>query len=210
MSPPSLVNPWLYGSLLPFHRLLLSLYFRSILITGTEHLPGEGPLVLAPKHYSRWDPLLIALLSTEPLRFMTNANQFSGLQGWLIQRLGAFAVNLARPSISSLRLAVELLQSGKKLVLFPEGGIVRDRPLRDLKSGLARLVLQAEATAPEPITIPILPVALRYQPDAIARAQVSIHICPPLYTRDYQQENEKQTAEALTQALQASLLEHLM
>uniref|UniRef100_A0ACD5GP18 Lysophospholipid acyltransferase family protein n=1 Tax=Desertifilum tharense IPPAS B-1220 TaxID=1781255 RepID=A0ACD5GP18_9CYAN len=86
-----------------------------------ENLPDTGPVVLAPKHYSRWDPLAIALLSIEPLYFMTNANQFSGVQGWFIQRLGAFPVELNRPSLSSLRCAVELLQQGKKLVLFPEG-----------------------------------------------------------------------------------------
>lgn len=201
------VKPWLYWSLFPIHRLFLSLYFGQIIFEGYEHLPEFGPVVLAPKHFSRWDPVVLSLLSTEPLWFMTNANQFEGFQGWLIQRLGAFPVDLNHPTISSFRCAIELLQVGKKLVMFPEGGIVRDRPLRSLKTGLARLVLQAEAK--EDVPIPIVPIAIRYDPGAYPCAKIFIHINPPLYSQEYRQENDKHTAIALTQALQEALLNGL-
>lgn len=200
------VAPWLYWSLLPIHRALLTLYFGRIEIRGREHLPKQGAVVFAPKHFSRWDPLILTLLTTQPLRFMTNANQFDGVQGWFIRRLGAFPVELAHPQLSSLRHTVELLLAGNKLLIFPEGGIVRDQTLRPLKSGLARLVLQAEATAPGPLAIPIVPIALRYDPGAYAGASVFIHISPPLYTQEYQQSNDKQTAQALTQALESALI----
>lgn len=203
------VSPWLYRSLLPIHRIFLSLYFGKIIIKGEEYLPELGPVVIAPKHYSRWDPLLISLLSREPLFFMTNANQFGGIQGWLIERLGAFPVELNHPTVSSMRNAIELLQAGKKLVLFPEGGIVRDRILRSLKPGLARLVLQAEAKLPQPTSIPIIPITLKYQPSAKFLADVFININPPIYSRDYRQKNDKQTAILLTQALETSLIESL-
>lgn len=203
------VKPWLYWTLFPIHRIFLSLYFGQIIVQGYEYLPEFGPVVLAPKHFSRWDPLVLCLLSTEPLRFMTNANQFEGFQGWLIRRLGAFPVDLNRPTVSSLRCAVELLQAGRKLVMFPEGGIVRDQPLRPIKSGLARLVLQAEAKMPQGVTIPIVPIAIRYNPGAYPCARIVIHISPPLYLQDYRQENDKQTALAVTQSLQTALLKGL-
>lgn len=160
-------------------------------------------MVLAVKHYSRWDPLILFLLTHKSLRFMTNANQFAGIQGWFIERLGAFPVEISRPQLSSLRHAVALLQAGERLVIFPEGGIVRDQPLRPLKSGLARLVLQAEASGVE---VPIVPIALRYEPGTRFGAEVIIQINPPLYTRDYRLGDEKQTAQALTLALQESLI----
>jgi 1-acyl-sn-glycerol-3-phosphate acyltransferase len=205
----SSVKTWLYWSLFPIHRVFLSLYFGQIIFEGYEHLPEFGPVVLAPKHFSRWDPLVLALLSTQPLRFMTNANQFEGFQGWLIQRLGAFPVDLNHPSVSSFRCAIELLQAGKKLVMFPEGGIVRDQPLRPLKTGLARLVLQAEAKIPEGVPISIVPIAIRYEPGAYPCARIFIYISPPLYSHEYRQENDKQTAIAITQALQDALLNSL-
>ncbi|MCA1994462.1 MAG: 1-acyl-sn-glycerol-3-phosphate acyltransferase [Coleofasciculus sp. S288] len=209
LTPSASVAPWLYWSLFPIHRAFVHLYFGQIIIKGHEHLPESGPVILAPKHFSRWDPVVLALLSTEPLWFMTNANQFEGFQGWLIQRLGAFPVDLNHPKVSSFRCAIELLQAGKKLVLFPEGGIVRDQPLRSLKTGLARMVLQAEATASEALTIPIVPIALRYDPGAYQGATVLINISSPLYSQEYRQDNDKQTAIALTQALESALLKAL-
>ncbi|MER3434908.1 MAG: 1-acyl-sn-glycerol-3-phosphate acyltransferase [Leptolyngbya sp. ERB_1_1] len=207
MSRPATVRPWLYWSLYSIHRTFLKLYFASITIHGREHLPEQGPLILASKHFSRWDPLVLSLLSQEPLRFMTNANQFEGIQGWMIERLGAFPVNLSRPSVASLRCAIELLQTGHKLVIFPEGGIVRDQPLRNFKTGLARLVLQAEENGD--LKVPILPIALSYSPIASPRANVSIRISAPLYTSAYRQENDKQTADLITQALYSKILEGL-
>ncbi|OKH39028.1 1-acyl-sn-glycerol-3-phosphate acyltransferase [[Phormidium ambiguum] IAM M-71] len=209
MNPEINLSSWLYWSLFPIHRLFLSLYFSKIMIQGAENLPEFGPVVLAPKHYSRWDPLLISLLSREPLFFMTNANQFSGIQGWFIERLGAFPVDLNQPTISSMRNAIELLQNGKKLVLFPEGGIVRDRILRSLKPGLARLVLQAEAKLPQPTSIPIVPITLKYQPNANFLSDVFININPPIYSRDYRQANDKLTAIVLTEVLENSLIQGL-
>lgn len=205
---PAWVDPWLYWSFLPFHRLFLSFYFRQIEIQGFEHLPINGPVVLVPKHFSRWDPVVLSVLSLEPLRFMTNANQFYGVQGWLIQRLGAFPVDLMQPKVSSFRTAIALLQSGKKLVLFPEGGIVQDQPVRSLKPGFARLILQAES-ALGPDTIPVVPIALRYQPRDQRCAAITIHISPPLYVSQFRQENEKQTAQRLTQAVEEGLLQGL-
>lgn len=206
MHPKLNLSSWLYWSLFPIHRIFLSLYFGKIVIQGEEHLPEFGPVVIAPKHYSRWDPLLISLLSREPLFFMTNANQFEGVQGWFIERLGAFPVDLNHPTVSSMRNAIELLQEGKKLVLFPEGGIVRDRILRSLKPGLARLVLQAESKLPQPASIPIIPITLKYQPSANFLADVFITIHPAIYSQDYRQENDKKTAVVLTEALETALI----
>jgi 1-acyl-sn-glycerol-3-phosphate acyltransferase len=90
-------------------------------------------------------------------------------------------------------------------MIFPEGGIVQDQPVRPLKSGFARLVLQAEATM-EGESIPVVPIAIHYQPDAQRGAAITIHICPPLRSRDYQQADEKHTAQELTEAVQNSLL----
>ena len=184
-------------------------YFRNITILGQENLPTQGPCILAPKHFSRWDPLVLSQLSAEPLRYMTNANQFSGIQGWFIQRLGAFPVDLSQPRISNLRQALNLLHEHNKLVIFPEGGIVRDQPLRNLRPGLARLTLQAETTATEKTIIPIIPIGIAYLPNVSLRASIIVHINTAIYSQNHQQATAKQTAQSLTKALQDSILESL-
>jgi 1-acyl-sn-glycerol-3-phosphate acyltransferase len=205
-SPP--VAPWLYWALFPWHRLLMRLYFSQIVIRGLEHLPQYGPVVWAPKHYSRWDPLVLGLLCRKPVRFMTRADQFVGWQGWLISILGGFPIDTDRPA-ASLRRAIALLQAGETLVMFPEGGIERQQPLRELKPGLARMVLQAETGMATPVKIPIVAIGLRYSPDVLFRGRVIIDIAPPLYTSDYQKATDKETAKALTEALHEKLIAQL-
>ena len=126
-----------------------------------------------------------------------------------IQRLGAFPVELSQPRIASLRQAIDLLHDRQKLVIFPEGGIVRDQPLRHLKPGLARLILQAEGRTPEKLAIPIIPIGINYFPAASSGASVTLHINQAIYSQSHQQATAKQTAQSLTQALQDSIHESL-
>jgi 1-acyl-sn-glycerol-3-phosphate acyltransferase len=209
VSSPSPIQPWVYQTTSTLIRICAPLYFRQIVIQGQEHLPPQGPIILAPKHFSRWDPVILSTLSREPFVYMTNANQFNGIQGWFIQRLGAFPVDLNQPKISSLRYTIQLLHNQHKLVIFPEGGIVRDQPLRTLKTGLARIVLQAEATAKTPLSIPIIPIGISYHPSPSAGASIFIHINTPLYTHQHRQDTDKRTADVLTIALQNSILQSL-
>ncbi len=139
----------------------------------------------------------------EAVRFMTNANQFSGLQGWLLMRLGAFAIDLARPQKSSIKHMIDLLHEGEVVGIFPEGGIVRDEPLRSLKPGLARLILQAESSAVQPI--PIIPIALHYVPEAKLGASVWVDISPPFTSQQFSGESDKQKAAQITEHLETVL-----
>lgn len=209
MSESAKVAPWLYWLIVPVHRAFMHLYFERITIIGRENLPKTGSAVFASKHFSRWDSLVLALLSAEPLRYMSRPDQMTGIQGWLVGRLGGFSVDSARPTVSSMRTAIKVLHSGKKLVVFPEGGIVRDQPLRPLKTGLARLVLQAEAIATQPLSVPIVPISLYYSSTATLRSRISVFISPPIQVEQYRRSNNRETAQALTEALQKSILNGL-
>jgi 1-acyl-sn-glycerol-3-phosphate acyltransferase len=146
--------------------LVLPSFFRKLSVLGAEQLPRVGPLLLAPTHRTRWDSLLLPhaagrRASGRDCRFMVTLDEMRGLQGWLLRRLGCFAVNQGQPSLTSLRYALELLEQGQQLVVFPEGRIKRDQqsPIR-LQQGLARLAMLA---AGQGVTVPIVPVGLAYQ-----------------------------------------------
>jgi 1-acyl-sn-glycerol-3-phosphate acyltransferase len=144
--------------------LALSLFFRQLTVLGAEHLPLEGPVLLAPTHRSRWDALLLPHAAGRrrtgrDCRFMVSIDEMVGLQGWFLQRLGCFPVNPRRPGPSSLRLAVEMLQGHQQLVVFPEGRIQQDdEPLR-LMPGLARL---AQLALAQGVPVQVLPVGIGY------------------------------------------------
>jgi 1-acyl-sn-glycerol-3-phosphate acyltransferase len=209
-SPLSYVSPWVYPLISSSNRVLQQTFFGPLTVRGQEFLPLDGPAVLAIKHYSRWDPLVIAQLQAKAIRFMANANQFSGIQGWLLQRLGAFPIDLARPQKSSIKHTIELLHQGEILGIFPEGGIVRDRPLRSLKPGTARLILQAESSAPQPRAIPITPIAIRYVPEAQRGAAVYVDIAPAFSSQDFEAAaSDKDRAAQMTQHLEVILRDRL-
>jgi 1-acyl-sn-glycerol-3-phosphate acyltransferase len=191
------------------NRVLQRTFFGPLIVQGREHLPLHGPAVLAIKHYSRWDPLVIAQLQPKAIRFMSNANQFSGIQGWVIRRCGSFPIDLARPQKSSIKHMIELLHQGEMVGIFPEGGIVRDQPLRSLKPGTARLILQAESSAPQPIAIPITPIAIRYVPEAQWGAAVYVDISPAFSSQDFEATSDKERAVQMTQHLERVLRDRL-
>lgn len=205
-------SPWLTSLVYPLGcDLVLPSYFDRITITGQEHLPKTGPVLLAPTHRSRWDALLVPYATGRratgrDLRFMVTASEMGGIQGWFIRRLGGFSVNVDRPSIASLRLGVELLQQGEMLVIFPEGGIFRDGEVHPLRPGLARLALQAEASQPN-LGVQIVPISLNYQP-LIPRwgCEVDIHIGRSLQVENYRQGSTKNDAQRLTNDLKNSLM----
>ncbi len=147
-------------------RLVLPLYFGPVQITGQDHIPLAGPVILAPTHRARWDSIVLPLAAGRPatgrdLRFMVTADEVKGMQGWFIRRLGGFPVNVRRPTIASLRYGIDLLLNQEMLVIYPEGGIHRVDRVHTLKPGLARLALQAEV-ARTGLNVQILPIDISY------------------------------------------------
>ena len=155
---------WAPLAMLVTQDIALRLQFRERLVLNPQHLPHSGPVVLAPTHRARWDALMLPMaagrrVTGRDCRFMVTTTEMRGLQGWFLQRLGCFPVNQRRPSMTTLRLAIDLLTAGQQLVVFPEGQIQRkDRPIR-LYQGLVRLVQLAQKQG---LSVPVIPVGLGY------------------------------------------------
>lgn len=207
------ISPWLAPlAMVVTQDLVLPAYFRRIVVLGREHLPASGPVLLAPTHKSRWDALLLPhaagrRVSGRDCRFMVTRDEMRGLQGWLLQRLGCFPVNQARPSALSLRYAVDLLAAGDQLVVFPEGQIRRQplQPEQRLHQGLARLALLA---AGKGVPVPVLPVGIAYGhawPRPFDRAAVSFGT--PLWIEAPAEAEARRAALAFTHRLARAMAE---
>ncbi len=205
------VSPW-FSPLAYFlgRNLVLPFYFRQIRVTGQENIPETAPLILAPTHRSRWDALLVPYaagrcVTGKDLRFMVTMNECQGLQGWFVRHMGGFPVNPQRPSVTTLRHGVDLLQQKESLVIFPEGGIFRDGKVHPLKAGIARLALTAESSHLG-LGVKILPIGINYnQQYPQWGADVSINIGTPISAMDYLNGCVKQDAKKLTQDLGKAL-----
>ncbi len=210
-APPSRLSPWLTPLAYKVGEgVLLPNFFKSIRITGQENIPTSGPVVFAPTHRSRWDPLLVGLVGHQTtgryLRFMVTADECGGVQGWAIKRLGGFPVDVRRPAIATLRHGMQLLQNQETLVIFPEGNIFREKRIQRLKPGLARLALQAEQSTPN-LGVQVLPIYLDYDsPYPSLGSSVEVRIGQPLAVQHYLSSGSaKQQAMGLTEDLRQSL-----
>ncbi|MGL5034736.1 MAG: lysophospholipid acyltransferase family protein [Microcystaceae cyanobacterium] len=206
----SKVSPRLMTLAQPLGEGLLNFYFSSIQVSGQEHIPRTGPVIVAPTHRSRWDALLIAWaiarrVSGRDLRFMVTTTEMTGIQGWFIRRLGGFPVDVKRPESSSLLYSVALLNQGEMLVIFPEGGIFREKQIQPLKRGVARIALEVLAQQPDS-SIQILPMRVGYdRPYPSWRTAVNIQIGAGIKLQNYDPSRMKRSSEALTKELQKCL-----
>ncbi|MEE2814183.1 MAG: lysophospholipid acyltransferase family protein, partial [Actinomycetota bacterium] len=131
-----------------------------ITVTGAEKLPRTGAYVVAPNHYSEFDPLIVAIAvfrSGRLPRFMAKDSLFRvPVLGWILRKTGMIPV--ARASSASaakqtLTQSRELVENGRGVIVYPEGTLTRDPgmwPMRG-KSGAVRLALTGD--------IPLIPMA---------------------------------------------------
>jgi 1-acyl-sn-glycerol-3-phosphate acyltransferase len=105
-------------------------------ITGREHIPLQGPVLIAPIHRSNVDFAFTLFMSKRKVFFMAKDSLFRvPLLGPLVRHLGAFPVRRGSADRDSMTLAEEVLRRGYALVLFPEGTRKEGRPVLPLHDG---------------------------------------------------------------------------
>ncbi len=128
---------------------------QRITMTGTEHVPREGGVLLACNHIGYVDFVyggLAANPSGRLVRFMAKREIFDHpLGGPLMRSLHHIEVDRGE-GLASFRTAVDFLQQGEAVGIFPEATISRSMDLKEFKTGAVRIAAQAG--------VPIVPVIL--------------------------------------------------
>ncbi len=143
-------------------RVLLRAIFLGLVrvrVEGAGHLPRKGGVVLCSNHISWLDPLLLGALLPRRLFYMTKVEAFaSPAASAVLRTVGAFPVHRHRGDRRALRHALDLLESGRIVTVFPEGTRSRDGRLGRAEPGAALLAAWSGK--------PIVPVAIsgRYGP----------------------------------------------
>ncbi len=126
--------------------------FGSISVTGQEHVPRTGPLIVVANHQSNADPPVMVYAVPRPIFFMAKRSLFWGpVVSYLLRAVHVYPVDRDGRDTDALRWAQRTLDSGKALLIFPEG-TRSPGALRKATDGLAYLALSSGA--------PVLPVAI--------------------------------------------------
>jgi len=129
-------------------------------VTGLEHIPPHGAIIVASNHLSFIDSVVIPLAVPRRVRFLAKAEYFEGrsLTGRVIamffRAVDAVPVrrDSRRDSMASLETALDVLRDGHAFGIYPEGTRSRDGRLYRGKTGVGWLALASGA--------PIVPVCV--------------------------------------------------
>ena len=129
-------------------------------VAGTEHIPLQGPVILAANHRSYFDPLAVGVAMARvgrPARFLGKKEVFDApIVGDLARALGGIRVERGSGSDAPLDEAARALEAGEMVVVMPQGTIPRGRAFFDPELtgrwGTARLAARTGA--------PVVPVGL--------------------------------------------------
>ena len=187
----------------PLRRYYLHSFYgiSDVQVEGDHYLRQIGPadsLLIAPNHSHDSDPHVMMQVGKQLGRqfyFMAAWQIFRmhrGLDGFVMQRMGAFSVDREGCDRRAVRQAVELLTGGQALVVFPEGEVYRtNERLTPLLEGVPFMALTAQRDlekAGAAARVWIVPAAIRYRymedirpqlKEAMGRLEARMKIRPP-------------------------------
>ncbi|MES1210787.1 MAG: lysophospholipid acyltransferase family protein, partial [Acidobacteriota bacterium] len=170
-----------------FLRLVTRIFFRGVETVGKERLPLGRPMVLVANHVNGLiDPLLLlGALPVHP-RLLAKSTLWKNpvVRPW-VELAGAIPVYRKQDQVDTAQneemfaRSHDLLARGGALALFPEGKSHSEPALQPLKTGLARIVLGAEARNPG-LGARIVPVGLTFDAKQQFRSRALLQIGEPI------------------------------
>ncbi|MFD4182031.1 lysophospholipid acyltransferase family protein [Rhodococcus sp. NPDC058514] len=129
-------------------------------IEGAEHIPTNGPAILASNHQAVMDSFYLPLRSPRRITFLAKSEYFTGtglkgrFQRWFFSAVGQVPIDRtgADAAQDALNAGMRVLGDGKLLGIYPEGTRSPDGRLFKGKTGMARMALQSG--------VPVIPVAM--------------------------------------------------
>jgi 1-acyl-sn-glycerol-3-phosphate acyltransferase len=169
-------------------RLVLRIFFQRVEVAGEEQIPAGRPLVLVANHVNGLiDPVLVfgalpvrpSFLAKSTLWKIPVLNRLLDLAGAIpVYRRQDQGVDTARNAETFARCH-EALAVGGALALFPEGQSHSEPALQPLKTGAARIVLEAERRF-GPLGVQIVPVGLLFDAKGKFRSRALVQVGEPL------------------------------
>ncbi|MEJ5998577.1 lysophospholipid acyltransferase family protein [Corynebacterium sp. H130] len=148
---------WLFKNVL--FGPILRVYNRPT-ISGLEHIPTDGPVILASNHQAVMDSFYLPLLCPRQIQFPAKQEYFTGegfvgkIQKWFFTSVGQIPIDRSSGDAAQAALLAGkgVLDRGEVFGIYPEGTRSPDGRIYRGKTGIARIAMATKA--------PIVPVAM--------------------------------------------------
>ena len=198
--------------------IALRWYYSDVAVQGRERVPRDGPLLIFANHPNALiDPLLVGTAVPRRVLLTAKATLFERpALGWLLRAVGVVPLRRAKDearesatppvvperNAQAFALVTAALRARQAVLLFPEGVSHDDPTLAPLKSGAARMALQAHR---EGVTeLRLLPMGLVFEQKERPGSRVLVRIGEALDLDTWLATHPAEPHE-LTEALEARL-----
>lgn len=184
----------------------LRLFYKQIVVDGKELIPQNGPVIFAPNHQNAlMDPLVLHFAARMQTIFLARSDIFripvlKDFFYWL-KMLPVFRIRDGIENLQnndeSFNIAVEVLEHGRSVGIFPETTHTNLRRLLPLKKGVPRLAFLAEAKNNFSLRLKIVPVGIHYSNYEKMHSTVHVRFGEPILVARFREAFEQNHQKAM-------------
>ncbi len=178
--------------ILRFAKLMFYITGSRLRITGRENIPKDEPVLFVSNHLGHMDSLIIQGFIKKPKGFVTiiEYQKQPILSTWM-KYMGCVFIDRDNPrqSLLCINEAIDNLNNGQSMVVFPEGRLNDGGKTLEFKKGWLRIALKSG--------VPIVPITLKnshrivsYNGKKVHPSKVECIISAPIETKNIKKVDE--------------------
>ena len=193
-------------------------FYRSIEVHGVDRIPRGSPVLFVVNHPNALvDALIVVWIAPRRVWITAKATLFEHpLLGPLLSWFGVLPLRRASDARGrrddadparnreTFRAVNAALAARRAILVFPEGKSHDDPFLAPLKTGAARMALNARDSGDAPGLV-IVPIGLTFERKDAPRSRVFVQVGEPLPVDEWRQPSHQRPIEALTAEIDARL-----
>ncbi len=135
-----------YRIIRPIFMLFYKTFYR-VKVLGKENLIKKGKCIVVCNHLGKADVMPVGALYKDKTIFLSKKEWYDNkILGWIMLKLGSIPIDRDKPSIGTIKQALQVLKDNKRLGIFPEGRRnFETNELQEIKEGTAMFAVKGQA-----------------------------------------------------------------
>ncbi len=201
-------------------RASFRIFFKKTTIIGEERLDFSAPSILVANHpQTAFDPISVVVRTPHIVFFLANYSIFNTpFRNWFFRTFYCIPIKRKKEDAKmgyldnekSLSIAADHLSGGGCLFVAPEGRSLHKRRINPLKTGAARIALDAENDNDFKLGLTIFPFGNNYESATRFRKNFVLNVGHPIRIADFKsdfEKDEKTAANKITDLIAEQLSE---